>query len=141
MADKHDVVIIGGGPGGYAAALYGASAGLDVALVEKSKVGGTCLHVGCIPAKELLETAAVYRHVSRAAGVRHRGRRAPPRLVGHAWPASRRSSTSSFNGLRSLLRSRKVTIVDGVGRLGRRGHGASVEGPDGTDHRAHGPST
>ena len=66
MANKHQVVIIGGGPGGYAAALYGASAGLDIAMIEKAKVGGTCLHVGCIPAKELLETAAVYRHVAGA---------------------------------------------------------------------------
>ena len=46
-------------PGGYAAALYGASAGLHIAMIEKDKVGGTCLHVGCIPAKELLETAAM----------------------------------------------------------------------------------
>jgi dihydrolipoamide dehydrogenase len=61
------VVIIGGGPGGYAAALYGASAGLDIGLVEFNKVGGTCLHVGCIPAKELLETASVYRTVTHEA--------------------------------------------------------------------------
>ena len=60
MSDSaHDVIVIGGGPGGYAAALYGASAGLDVGVVEKNKVGGTCLHVGCIPAKELLEAASV----------------------------------------------------------------------------------
>jgi len=59
-------VVIGGGPGGYAAALYGASAGLKVACVEKDKVGGTCLHRGCIPAKEFLETASVYRHVAGA---------------------------------------------------------------------------
>ena len=50
-ADDFDVVIIGGGPGGYGAALYGASAGLRIAMLEKEKVGGPCLHRGCIPAK------------------------------------------------------------------------------------------
>src|SRR5580704_19308811 len=59
-----DVVIIGAGPGGYATALYGAAAGLSMAMVELDKVGGTCLHRGCVPAKEFLETAAVYRTVS-----------------------------------------------------------------------------
>src|SRR3954454_11169310 len=66
MAENYDVVIIGGGPGGYAAALYGASAGLNVAMVEMDKVGGTCLHRGCIPAKELLESAHVFRTVGEA---------------------------------------------------------------------------
>src|SRR4051794_41504625 len=62
----YDLVVIGGGPGGYAAALYGASAGLRIAIVEKDKIGGTCLHRGCIPAKELLESAHVYRIVRNA---------------------------------------------------------------------------
>ena len=67
MSDTHfDLVIIGAGPAGYAAALYAGGAELSVALIERDKVGGTCLHRGCIPAKELLETAAVHRTVSHA---------------------------------------------------------------------------
>ena len=66
MADEFDIVVLGGGPAGYATALYGAAAGLNIALVEERRVGGTCLHRGCIPAKELLQTAEVLRRSSRA---------------------------------------------------------------------------
>jgi len=65
--EQFDLVVIGGGPGGYAAAFYGASAGLNVALIERDTIGGTCLNRGCIPAKAFLETAAVNRHVMHAA--------------------------------------------------------------------------
>ena len=54
---QFDLIVIGGGPGGYGAALYASAAGLEVALVENVKLGGTCLNGGCRPAKELLETA------------------------------------------------------------------------------------
>ena len=66
-AEQFDLVIIGGGPGGYSAALYAASAGVKVAMVERDALGGTCLNRGCIPAKAFLETAAVHRHVEHAA--------------------------------------------------------------------------
>ena len=121
MSDSaHDVIVIGGGPGGYAAALYGASAGLDVAVVEKHKVGGTCLHVGCIPAKELLEAASVYRTVSRATefGV-HAGE---PSLD---WAAvlerKQRVIDTLTAGLSSVLGQRNVTVYPGMGSLGSSG--------------------
>ena len=55
--DEFDLVVLGGGPAGYAAGLYGASAGMRIAIVEELRLGGTCLNRGCIPAKELLQTA------------------------------------------------------------------------------------
>ena len=112
----HDVVIIGGGPGGYAAALYGASAGLDVGMIERNKVGGTCLHVGCIPAKELLETAATYRHVANAKefGVLVD----QPQLDWSVTMARKQKVVDQlFKGLSSLLKGRKVTTYLGTGTL------------------------
>src|ERR1051326_8024932 len=64
MANDFDVAILGGGMGGYPAAIRAAQLGLKVALVESDKLGGTCLHVGCIPTKALLESSELYRLVS-----------------------------------------------------------------------------
>ena len=63
----YDIAIIGGGPGGYAAALYAHNFGLSVALITRERVGGTCLLRGCIPAKAWLQTAEVYSTVARSA--------------------------------------------------------------------------
>ncbi len=112
----YDLVIIGGGPGGYGAALYGAAAGLDVALVEKDKVGGTCLHRGCIPAKELLETAHVFRTVGHAAkfGVEAS---APTLEFGTTMARKQEVVDTLFKGLSGLLKHRKVTVFSGTGTL------------------------
>lgn len=117
MAEQFDVVIIGGGPAGYGAALYGASAGLRIALVEKAKVGGTCLHVGCIPAKELLETASVRRAIESAAqfGLTT----SEPTLdFGVTQVRKQEVIDTLHGGLTGLLKRRKVTVYDGIGTLG-----------------------
>ena len=67
MAQEYDVVVLGGGTGGYVAAIRAAQLGLKTAIVEKSKLGGTCLHEGCIPTKALLKSAEAYRFVKKAA--------------------------------------------------------------------------
>ncbi|MER1984934.1 MAG: dihydrolipoyl dehydrogenase [Solibacillus sp.] len=67
MAKEYDVVIIGGGPGGYVAAIRASQLGLSVALVEKDALGGTCLHRGCIPTKAMLRSAELYRQAQQSA--------------------------------------------------------------------------
>src|SRR5256714_6889212 len=117
MAREFDVLVIGGGPGGYAAALYGAAAGLKVAVIEKDKVGGTCLHRGCIPAKEFLETAAVFRTV---AGAKEFGVQAEQPTVDFATSQARKQKVvdNLSKGLQGLLKGRKVTTYIGTGTLG-----------------------
>ncbi|EUJ64362.1 dihydrolipoamide dehydrogenase [Listeria fleischmannii FSL S10-1203] len=66
MAKEYDVVVLGGGTGGYVAAISAAKNGLSVAVVEKDKLGGTCLHRGCIPSKALLRSAEVFQTVKKA---------------------------------------------------------------------------
>jgi dihydrolipoamide dehydrogenase len=122
-----DVVIIGGGPGGYAAALYGASAGLQIAMIEKNKVGGTCLHVGCIPAKELLETAAVFRTIQHAADY---GVKVEPLGIEWGKTLTRKQAVTDqlVKGLTGLLKGRKVTVFDGTGTLGADHRTVSISG-------------
>ncbi len=116
MAEQFDIVVIGGGPAGYAAALYGAGAGLNIAVVEKEKVGGTCLHRGCIPAKEYLETASVYRTVSHAKDF---GVVSDQPTIEFATSQARKQKVVDqlWKGLAGLMKQRKITTYIGAGRL------------------------
>ena len=115
-AGTFDVVILGGGSGGYACALRAAHLGLDVALIEKDKLGGTCLHRGCIPTKALLHAAEVADLARESAqfGVQ-------ATFEGIDMPAvnSYRDGVVSrlYKGLQGLVKSRKITYVEAAGRL------------------------
>jgi dihydrolipoamide dehydrogenase len=130
VAEQFDVVVIGGGPGGYAAALYGAAAGLNICLIERDKVGGTCLHRGCIPAKELLESAHVMRTVAHASdfGVESS---APTLTLATTMARKQQVIDGLWKGLESLLKGRKVTVLPGTGRY-RGGGTVQVGLNDGT---------
>ena len=120
-ATEFDLVVIGGGPGGYGAALYATSAGLNVALVEMADMGGTCLNRGCIPAKSFLETAAVNRHVAHAAEF---GIESSAPVVNFATAQARKQKIVDgiVKSLTGFMKSKKITIIDGIGTLGAEPH-------------------
>jgi dihydrolipoamide dehydrogenase len=114
--NEFDVVILGAGSGGYACALRAAQLGLRVALVEKGKLGGTCLHVGCIPTKALLHAAEVADAArdSEKFGVR-------ASLEGIDMPGVNAYKDAVvgrlFKGLVGLIKGRGITVVEGTGKL------------------------
>lgn len=117
MSESFDLVVIGGGPGGYSAALYAASAGLRVALVEVDALGGTCLNRGCIPAKAFLETAAVHRHVAHAADFGIEA--GTPSVHFEVTQARKRKIVAGLvGGIGAMCKSRKVEVLSGTGSLG-----------------------
>ncbi len=114
----YDVVVMGGGPAGYTAAIRGAEYGLKVALVDASpKLGGTCLHVGCIPTKALLFSAELWDSMKDAAAFGIKGVEA--RQLD--WPAvlARKNAivAKHVKGLEFLMKKHKIAVVPGFGRL------------------------
>jgi dihydrolipoamide dehydrogenase len=116
-SNSYDMVILGGGTGGYSAALRGAGLGLKVALVEKDKVGGTCLHRGCIPTKALLHAGELADGVREAA--ERWGMQAVIESIDYTATVANREDivTKNFKGLESHLKKEKVEVVAGAGRV------------------------
>jgi dihydrolipoamide dehydrogenase len=116
-SNDFDLVVLGAGTGGYTAAFRAAQLGLKVALVDEDKIGGTCLHRGCIPTKALLESAAFAERVRHAAdyGLTLAG----DAVVDYARMAARRDQVVKrmWTGLKTLIDKNKVTWVAGRGRL------------------------
>jgi dihydrolipoamide dehydrogenase len=127
VAERFDIAILGGGMGGYPAAIRAAQLGLRAVLVEEDKVGGTCLHRGCIPAKALLQSAALLDELRHADTF---GISTGEVGFDYAVAGKRRDQVVSqlHKGVQFLLRKNKVTVVSGRGRLDGPGRLAVTNG-------------
>ena len=116
MANNFDVLILGGGSGGYACAFRAAELGMSVALIEKDKVGGTCLHYGCIPTKALLHAAEIADQARESAEF---GVKASFDGIDMAGVNKYKDSVVGrlYKGLQGLVKARGVTLIEGEGRL------------------------
>ncbi len=117
MSKHFDIAVIGGGPGGYVAALKAGQMGASVAIIEKGHLGGTCLNVGCIPSKALLASAELMHHVQHAAdlGIELSGKP----IANWATIQSRKDTIIQTlrGGVKGLLAARKVTLYQGRAAL------------------------
>ncbi|MDH5772444.1 MAG: FAD-dependent oxidoreductase, partial [Rhodospirillaceae bacterium] len=120
MSDTNfDLVVIGGGPGGYVAAIRAAQLKMKVALVEDQHLGGICLNWGCIPTKALLRSAEVYHLMQHASEF---GLSAKPDFdLAEIVKRSRKVSKKLNMGVGHLLKKNKVTVFDGFGKLAGAG--------------------
>ncbi|MBO8176726.1 MAG: dihydrolipoyl dehydrogenase [Bacillus sp. (in: Bacteria)] len=116
MAHEYDLVILGGGTGGYVAAIRAAQLGLKTAVVEKGKLGGTCLHKGCIPSKALLRSAEVYATTKRGDEF---GVVASDVKLDFAKVQERKNKIISqlHAGVQSLMKKGKIDVYEGTGRI------------------------
>ena len=114
--DAVDLVVLGGGSGGYAAALRAAELGMTVVMVEQDKVGGTCLHRGCIPTKALLHSAETVDVIKEAAQFGVNGTFESVD-IGAVNAYKGKVVEGLFKGLTGLVKSRKIEVVQGHGRL------------------------
>jgi dihydrolipoamide dehydrogenase len=116
MTDDFDLIVLGGGTGGYSAAIRAATLGLNVALVERDKVGGTCLHRGCIPTKALLHAGEVIDTVRDASRF---GISAGEASYDWGGVQSYKDKVveKMWKGLQSLIKHRKIEMVAGDGRM------------------------
>ncbi|MBM7664175.1 dihydrolipoamide dehydrogenase [Solibacillus kalamii] len=116
MAKDYDVVILGGGTGGYVAAIRASQLGLKTAIVEKNKMGGTCLHAGCIPTKALLRSAEVYVQSKKALDF---GVEVNDVKIDFERVQQRKSSVVDklYKGVQHLMKKGKIDVYDGFGRI------------------------
>ncbi|GAX91895.1 dihydrolipoyl dehydrogenase [Effusibacillus lacus] len=116
MADQYDILILGGGTGGYVAAIRAAQLGLKVAVVEKEKVGGTCLHKGCMPSKAMLKSAEMYQTAKK---MNEFGVLTADVSLDFAKVMERKDKVVSqlHKGVQHLLKKNNVPVIEGFGRV------------------------
>lgn len=116
MAVEYDLVVLGGGTGGYVAAIRAAQLGLKTAIVEKAKLGGTCLHSGCIPSKALLRSAEVYATMKHSEDF---GIFASEISLDFTRVQSRKESIIDqlYKGVMHLMKKGKIDVYEGLGRI------------------------
>ncbi|MFC7060566.1 dihydrolipoyl dehydrogenase [Halobacillus seohaensis] len=116
MADEYDLVVLGGGTGGYVAAIRASKLGLKVAIVEKSEMGGTCLHRGCIPSKALLRSAEVFRQTKEASDF---GVDTSIPTLNFVKVQERKQSIvdTLHNGVQNLMKKGEIDVFEGFGRI------------------------
>src|SRR5919202_2387109 len=119
MPQKFDLVVVGGGPGGYVAAIRAAQLGMKTGLVEREHLGGICLNWGCIPTKALLRSGEVFDliHHAKSFGLEVDGARYDG---GAVVKRSRQVANQLSRGVAHLLKKNKVTVLDGEARLAGR---------------------
>ncbi len=112
---NYDIIIIGSGPGGYVAAIRAAQLGMDVAVIEKSELGGICLNWGCIPTKALLKSAQVYNYIKHAEnyGISAEGSPNFDKII----MRSREIANNMSKGIEFLFKKNKITVFKGFGTL------------------------
>ena len=119
MATQFDVIIVGGGPAGYVCAIRAAQLGLATAVVERDKLGGVCVNIGCIPTKALLHSAYVadlVSHDAKELGIEVGSVKTD---YGVAMRRSRKVSEQNSKGVEFLMKKHKITVIKGTGVLAR----------------------
>ena len=114
--ERYELIVIGGGPGGYVAAIRGAQLGKRVAIIEKNRVGGTCLNRGCIPTKALMHTAEVYREITSAEEL---GIKVDSALVDFASMHARKAEVVEklVSGVEGLIKANGIDYYQGTGKV------------------------
>ena len=128
MADSYDVIVVGGGPGGYVCAIRCAQLGLKTAVVERDRLGGICLNWGCIPTKALLRSVRNLAPDAPAERVRLLAPTISSSTSPRSWSASRNVSKQLSNGVGFLMKKHKITVIAGEAKLAGKGKLVGDEG-------------